>query len=186
MSLKLMRDRNERNDPVWHFVGRQGTGSEGKLIAWTPEDEQESPWLAKVPKLGRVLVAPLMNPDHRQHLAALERKNRRFRGKDGLLPSDVQDQINYEAASRHVLLDWEGIELEDGTGGAYTPAKGLRALQESGEFEAVVVGAALDLSRDRSAATKEDAKHLGNGSSGSSDGDESSTTRSTAKPGSRK
>jgi hypothetical protein len=177
VALKLHRDRSEKNDPAWHHVGRHND----KLIAWTDEDERDSAWLAKVPRLGRVKVAPLMNPDHRQYLAALERKNRRFRQKDGSLPTEVQDAINYEAAARHVLLDWEEIELEDGTGGAYTPAKGMRALQESNEFEFVVVNAAAELARSRKEATEEDAAALGNGSGGKSNGADSPTTRSTAR-----
>jgi len=82
--------------------------------------------------------------------------NRRFRGRDGTLPDKLQRRILFEAAAREVLEDWEGIAFEDGDAGAYTPEKGVRALEASAEFEALVVSLSSDLAEQRRAALQED------------------------------
>ena len=178
MGLKLQKDRNDDFRGQWFHVGVRGTGDDASFVGWSDEDEARESWLKEVPKEGRVKVAPLSTPEFRQYRAHLERKNRRFRTKDGSLPPNVDDRITFEALARTVLLDWEGIELSDGTDGAYTPAKGLQALTDSRAFDRLITGLSVDLMNARHEAIEEDAKHLGEGSSGKSSGPNTSSDSS--------
>lgn len=175
MALKLKKDRNEDFRGQWFHVGFMGKGDDAKLVGWSDEDEAEDKIYEGIPKEGRVKVAPVSSPEFRQRRASLERKNRKFRNRDGTFPPEIDDRIMLEAMSQTVLLDWEGIELPDGTNGVYSPAKGLKAMSESRAFGLLITALAVEISNVRRETIEEDANALGNGSGGSSSGPSTSS-----------
>lgn len=158
----------------WFFVGQTESGH---LIGWSEEDELEFPHLKEVKKEGRVQVAPFTDPRFLKVRANIEKRLRRFK-ENGEFPEKIEKAIDYEAASKTVLRDWEDIELKGEPMGDYTPSKGQKMFEEAEGFEPLVVGLSMDLTEERRTGLKEDADALGNASGGKSAGTKSSRASS--------
>lgn len=105
-------------------------------------------------KSMRFLIARLGNPKFKAlYRKALESKQAfsRFAGTD-----DDQD-LFLECMSKAVLLDWEGVDGEDGKPLPYSPEVGLRAMQDDQLFADFVSEASqkLDLYKGQHRETTE-------------------------------
>jgi hypothetical protein len=164
MALKLQQ-REERTEAIWINMAADGDG----LMWWTDEDAAAGV-VTREPE-ARVKVAPFLCPKHRSTLDRFQRQNRRFRRVDGSYPEEIDKRINFEAAARALIEDWEGVEVNGSGPKEYRPALGLQALQTDRAFEAAVTQAALYLRQAKDEALKEDEDALGNDSGGSSNTD---------------
>jgi hypothetical protein len=92
----------------------------------------------------RFKIARLGNPDYRAHLRKIGRANQIHVQQD-LMDPEVMESFSKEAIAKHVLLDWENVEDDDGSKIPYSPDVGEKILKDPAYvriFEFVVAFAA--------------------------------------------
>lgn len=92
---------------------------------------EEGAWVNQIPQLPgvRLKVRGLGNRDYRRFEAKLIREIPREARIDGLDPADA-DAIEARCLAETVLIDWDGIEGDDGAPQRLTPEIALGYLQD--------------------------------------------------------
>lgn len=170
MGLKIGQDRGQA-DGVWVNV----SWGEATGYVW---------WLDHEPALSedgeaeaRLHVARANNQDSKEHARKTARKYRDLRRRrGGSLPDEMEQKLVREQYAHTVLLDWEGIALdESGEAQPYSPEAGLEAFQEDEDFFELVLDIATTNEAFRAEAVAEEAEELGNASDGRPSGADTST-----------
>ena len=97
-----------------------------------PRLEQDGVWVEAGAGL-RLLVASADNPKYEQYLRRLG-KPYRLQIRNGTVRPDVMRDITMQAAARHVLLDWEKLQDEDGNDVSYSEKQALAYFKEVPRF----------------------------------------------------
>ena len=125
----------------------------------------------------RVRVARMNNPKYREYMRKMARNQARTFRRVGGGIDDIFD-IQQRAVARFVLLEWDGLEDDDGNVIAYSEEEALKIFKRCPDFYDMIIeiGSDADLFRRHE---QEDAKgNLPGTSSGSSSG--VSTSRSSS------
>lgn len=77
----------------------------------------------------RLKIARIGNPAFQSFVSS--RQKNKIRGiRSGSISSQEAEQITKEAVARHILLDWQNVEDEDGLPLRYSPEKSLEILSD--------------------------------------------------------
>ena len=93
---------------------------------------------------SRLKIASIESPKYKAHLARVVKANKLRLDDDNDDALPLVRRLTAEAMSKHVLLDWENINLNGETDVPYTPERGFMALQHSSKFRDFVAEAAAD------------------------------------------
>jgi len=109
---------------------------------------------------ARLLIASSRNPKYREEIRrGMEPHLQRLRrGRKGALMR-ITEEVQMDAASKHLLLGWEEIVDEEGNPETYTPEIGLKAFHDSMDFFDDVMQYADDLALFQLEQTEEDLKN---------------------------
>lgn len=94
---------------------------------------------------AKLLVARMGNEKYRAFIAKEYKANRIAIDRGGEKADQLAQRIQTEALARHVLLDWEGVEL-DGKATAYTPEIGIKVFNMMPDFKTDVENIAGEVS----------------------------------------
>jgi hypothetical protein len=89
----------------------------------------------------RFKIARMNNPRYRKHLAALKQSQLREvrRGNPELIL-----ELTTQAMAKYLLLDWEGLDEDDGTAIPYSIGKSAEILRESQDIYEFVEETSMD------------------------------------------
>lgn len=122
------------------------------------ELEEDGVWARLRKGDAEVLVARAGNSKHEDLVRRLRKKHGRgFRGDE--LPPAVEEEIATEAIARTILLDWKGIEDEDGEPIPYSTEEARRLLKLSRDFRLEIVSIATEMEMFRREETAEAEKN---------------------------
>lgn len=108
-----------------------------------PALEEEGVWIRLRKGDAEVLVARAGNSQHEALLRRLKKRHgQRFRGE---LPDDIVEEIATEAIARTILLDWKGIEDDDGNPIPYSSDKARELLKLSKDFRHEITQIATEM-----------------------------------------
>lgn len=174
MGLRIQKDAydTEREiEGVWCGLAMSGSD----FIWW--EQGEEPPFDDDRP-VARILVARASNPRARQYRDRLTRRYRGSRRADGTLPPELESEVAKDVLAHTVLLDWAGLEDEDGNEIPHDVDTAKELLKSNEEFLQVVSTIALSNDLFAHERMEEDAETLGNTSGGGVSGAPSSTSSS--------
>jgi hypothetical protein len=175
-ALQLTEDREEtfeQGEGRWYRLGmlKKGVLRGRRLICYEDHEEEEVAEFLDGPATARVKLAPIGSQQYQQYISdQFARYDKLRRRNGGVLPPKLVAKIVRQACARHVLLDWSGVALPDGSTPDYGPAVGETALELNKAFANEISETARDLADEIHTRDEEDAESLGNGSSGSSSG----------------
>lgn len=98
------------------------------------------------PEGWRVKVRWSNCPEYRHGLAELIKPHKRKLTKNNDLPVKLMEKISTEAVARYVVIDWEGIQDDDGKDIPYDHKLCMQYMLKSPEFAEMINGAAGNLS----------------------------------------
>lgn len=106
--------------------------------------EEDGVWMRLRRGDAEVLVARAGNSRHEDLVRRLRKKHGRgFRGDE--LPQEVEESIALEALSKTILLDWRGIEDDEGKEIPYSSEKARELLKASRDFRLEVTQIATEM-----------------------------------------
>ncbi len=108
---------------------------------------------------GRVKVARFGNPVHEKVMERLRRPYRNMLRSGRDLPKDIQDRLTIEGLAESILLDWSGLEDENGKAIAFSKKKAKELLTDLKDFRNAVSFLALEAETFRKEALEEAAKN---------------------------
>lgn len=124
---------------------------------------EEGIWIDNIPDMGdlRLKVRPIGNPDYRRVYSQLFKAVPRSQKRGGEVDFDVSQQITARALADTVLLDWDGIEDDNGKPLPYSPetAKKLLLDPELTAFRDAVAWAGNVAADEATGNAEEDAKN---------------------------
>ena len=103
----------------------------------SPEKESQGVWMAYGSDL-KVRVARTNNAKFREEVQRLSRPHQ-ISLKTGNLDPKVAEDIMKTAASRFILLDWQGLEEDDGSAIPYSSQKARELFDQSQDFFATIM-----------------------------------------------
>ena len=111
----------------------------------------------------RLRIASYDSPKYKAELTRLAKRNKLI--LDDVTEDDASrkgmERIVQEATAKHILLDWEGIEVkEQGTADPYTAQLGMLVLRNSSKFRKFVEKEADDYTNFQRTAEEEEAAAL--------------------------
>lgn len=122
---------------------------------------EDGEWIGNIPEMGdlEVRVRGLNNAKYRRLQTTLIDAVPRAKRQGGRLDPDEQDRITASCLTATVLLDWRGLEGEDGQPVPYSKdlATDLLSKPEFRRFREAVIWAAAQVGEERAAADEEDA-----------------------------
>ncbi|KQQ13281.1 hypothetical protein ASF53_13990 [Methylobacterium sp. Leaf123] len=122
---------------------------------------EDGEWIGNIPEMGdlEVRVRGLNNAKYRRLQTTLIDAVPRAKRQGGRLDPDEQDRITASCLNATVLLDWRGLEGEDGQPVAYSKdlATELLTKPEFRRFREAVIWAASQVGEERAAADEDDA-----------------------------
>lgn len=122
---------------------------------------EDGEWIGSIPEMGdlEVRVRGLNNAKYRRLQSKLIDAVPRAKRQGGRLDPDEQDRITAICLRETVLLDWRGLEGEDGAPVSYTKdlANDLLTKPEFRRFREGVIWAAAQVGEERAAADEDDA-----------------------------
>lgn len=103
--------------------------------------ETEGVW---VPYFGgsKLKIASMQSPIYKAYLAKLAKKHKLQLDDDNDDAVELVSQITAQAMAKHILLDWEGIDLPGKPDAKYTPELGEEVLLRAAKFKEFVAEAA--------------------------------------------
>lgn len=116
---------------------------------------------------GKVKVARLGNPQHRKVSQALGRPHQ-AQIRAGRLKPEVAEKLGIQATAQAILLDWEGIEDDDGKLIPYSQEKALELLTELKDFRDTVLEIAGEMETFRAQEIEESVGNSASASAGKS------------------
>jgi hypothetical protein len=108
---------------------------------------------------ARIKVARVGNPSYEKVLRQLKKPYRNITRAGGEIPREALDKITIEATAEALLLDWQGLDDEDGTAIPYSKEAAKRLLGELKDFRETVVRLALEAETFRAEALEAAAKN---------------------------
>lgn len=106
--------------------------------------ETEGVWVDVADGL-RLKVARIGNPAYKTHIRRLGKPHvNMIRHANQAVDLDVMDALTVKAMAANVLLDWEGLEDEDGNPIPYSVKKAEELMTDVPDFRAMVEGFASD------------------------------------------
>ncbi|APX83978.1 hypothetical protein BV511_04135 [Methylorubrum extorquens] len=122
---------------------------------------EDGEWIGNIPEMGdlEVRVRGLNNAKYRRLQTTLIDAVPRAKRQGGRLDPDEQDRITASCLNATVLLDWRGLEGEDGQPVPYSKdlATDLLTKPEFRRFREAVIWAASQVGEERAAADEDDA-----------------------------
>lgn len=123
-----------------------------------PDRIEQGAWIDNIPEMGelRLKVRGINNSDYRRMqsklLAAVPRQKR----LGGFMDPEEQDRVISMCLHATVLLDWDGIQAEDGTPIPYSKelAKDLMTMPEFQRIRTAVLYAANQVAEERAIDTE--------------------------------
>lgn len=123
------------------------------------ERQEQGGWVDNIPEMGdvRLKVRGINNADWRRMQAKLFEAVPRAKKPGGRIDPDEQDRITTQLLGATVLLDWSGIENEDGSALTYSSAVASKMLAdpEMRRFRDAVVWAATQVAERQSEDRKD-------------------------------
>lgn len=123
-----------------------------------PVAEEEGVWV-DIGEGAEVKVARLNNPRHKKALERLRKPYRNILRAGRDLPDEVSDKIAIQGMAEAILLDWRGIEHNDGSEIAYSQEKAKEILTELKDFRDTVAFLAMEAETFRKEALENAAKN---------------------------
>lgn len=120
--------------------------------------ETEGVW---VDYLGgsKLLIARNNNSKYRSFVSMKYKQNRMVIDRGGREGDVLAEKIQIEGLARHILLDWQGVEVE-GKPQKYTHELGQKALSEFSDFKSDVETFSNDTTLYSAAAQAQDSEEL--------------------------
>lgn len=107
-----------------------------------------------------VLIAALGNTEGKKMTARLMKPHRKAAKRD-LVPVEIQQEITRKVIAKHTILDWKGLEDDNGKKIKYTYEKALEIISNP-EFEIIydrIVEVAMDQSTFMVISDEDDTKN---------------------------
>ena len=105
--------------------------------------EEEGIWI-EFYEGSRLKIASMDSKAYKAELANLARKNKLRMDDDNPDYYDLIQELTCEALAKHVLKDWEGIQLNGEKNAKYKPSVGKQVLLQASKLRAFVEEAASD------------------------------------------
>lgn len=101
--------------------------------------EQDGIWQDVADGL-RIKVARIGNPRYKAYVRRMGKAQMSMARATGDMDLDVLDALTVKALAKFVLLDWEGLEDDEGTAIPFSPEKAHELLTDVPDFRALVEG----------------------------------------------
>ena len=129
----------------------------GKAFGTNERLEQDGVWV-DLGDGGSVKVARAGNKANRKLLKRLVGPHKAALRSDRL-PDDVLEKLTIECMARTILLDWRGIEEDDGKNVEYSVENAIRLLTAYKDFRDQIAASSADLALYQDAAEEAAAKN---------------------------
>lgn len=118
--------------------------------------EEDGVWI-DIGEGASLKVARIGNPRYRKALRAATKPHARSI-RMGILPQDQIEELELNVIADTILLDWKGIEDDNGDPIEYNRENALQLLQNLRDFRALV----LDIAQEQQAFRREEQEESGN------------------------
>ena len=117
--------------------------------------EEKGTWV-DIGEGGQILVARIGNPAYREKMRHLS-KPYQSQIRQGTLPEDLNDEIFLKAIVETILLDWKGIEDDNGKEIKYSKDAAMKLLLGLRDFRDLVI----EIARSQATFRREEIEETG-------------------------